>query len=369
METYKEFIQNILDTRGRFACDDEYHERHHIIPRCMNGPDNKSNLIDLYAREHFEAHRLLALENPDNYQLVYAWWNMAHTNKAGQRDYEVTAEEYEKARIAASYVQKEKFAIPENHPMFGKHHTEETKKKIADSNKGKVVSEESREKMSKAQKGKTYSDEYKKHMSEVLTGRIVSEETKEKISNALTGREFSEEHKNKLSEAMKKIWEDEQYRQEHSGENHPLFGRGDQNPMFGKHHSDESRKKISDAAKERFSNPENCSNYGKHLSDETKQKLREVQQRYWTEEKRKELSNERKGKYTGADNPNFGNHKLAGAANPRAKKVIRLADKKIYDYIGQAAEDNDVNRETISSRCKRHIDFMFYEEYLAQLIQ
>ena len=30
--TYKEFIQNILDTRGRFGCGDEYHEKHHIIP-------------------------------------------------------------------------------------------------------------------------------------------------------------------------------------------------------------------------------------------------------------------------------------------------------------------------------------------------
>ena len=53
--TYEEFIQNILDTRGRFACGDEYHERHHIVPRCMDGSNNRENLIDLYAREHFVA--------------------------------------------------------------------------------------------------------------------------------------------------------------------------------------------------------------------------------------------------------------------------------------------------------------------------
>ena len=28
--TYQDFIQNILNTRGRFNCGDEYHERHHI---------------------------------------------------------------------------------------------------------------------------------------------------------------------------------------------------------------------------------------------------------------------------------------------------------------------------------------------------
>ena len=65
--TYDEFIQNILNTRGRFACGEEYHERHHITPRCMNGDNSKDNLIDLYAREHFIAHKLLAEENPQNY--------------------------------------------------------------------------------------------------------------------------------------------------------------------------------------------------------------------------------------------------------------------------------------------------------------
>lgn len=75
---YAEFIQNILDTRGRFACEDEYHERHHIVPKCMGGTNDEENLIDLFAREHFEAHRLLAQENPDIQGLRYAWWLCAH---------------------------------------------------------------------------------------------------------------------------------------------------------------------------------------------------------------------------------------------------------------------------------------------------
>lgn len=35
--TYEEFINNILVTRGRFKCGDEYHEKHHIVHRCMSG--------------------------------------------------------------------------------------------------------------------------------------------------------------------------------------------------------------------------------------------------------------------------------------------------------------------------------------------
>ena len=58
MLTYNEFINNILNTRGRFNCGAEYYERHHIQPRCLNGSDEEDNLIDLYAREHFIAHKL-----------------------------------------------------------------------------------------------------------------------------------------------------------------------------------------------------------------------------------------------------------------------------------------------------------------------
>ena len=102
--TYREFISNILQTRGRFNCGDEYHERHHITPRCIDGTNDENNLIDLFAREHFEAHRLLALENPDNDKLTYAWWNMCCCNGSSQQRVVATPEEYEEARIV--YAQK-----------------------------------------------------------------------------------------------------------------------------------------------------------------------------------------------------------------------------------------------------------------------
>ena len=42
----------------------------------------------------------------------------------------------------------------ENHPMFGKHHSEETRQKLSEAAKGKVVSDETRKKLSASLKGK-----------------------------------------------------------------------------------------------------------------------------------------------------------------------------------------------------------------------
>ena len=98
-DTYEKFIQNILDTRGRFNCEDEYHERHHIVPKCMGGTNDEENLIDLFAREHFEAHRLLAMENPDNNELIYAWSCMAFVNNDRQQRYMISPEEYEEMKV------------------------------------------------------------------------------------------------------------------------------------------------------------------------------------------------------------------------------------------------------------------------------
>lgn len=96
--TYQEFINNILQTRGRFIDSEEYHERHHIIPRCKNGSNDKDNLIDLFAREHFIAHKLLAEENMDDDQLVRAYTLMAFVKDDNQQRYELTSDEYEEVR-------------------------------------------------------------------------------------------------------------------------------------------------------------------------------------------------------------------------------------------------------------------------------
>jgi hypothetical protein len=238
MQTYEEFINVILESRGRFACGNGYHERHHILPKCMGGKNDEDNLIDLYASEHFTAHKLLALENPSVDSLIYAWGCMAFPSTQTQQRYELTPEEYEEVRVAMSKMRK--------------------------------------------------------------------------------GAKNSAEARRKISENHADV----------SGEN---------NPMYGKHHIDRSRKKISEKAKERYKNPENHPTYGKHRSEATKEKLRESH----------------KGKYD-------------GAKNPRARKVVRLSDLQIYDYLNKAAQENNVCKDTMRKYCLTHTDFMYYDEWLAK---
>lgn len=177
--TYDNFIENILKTRGRFNCGNEYYERHHIVPRCMGGTNDEDNLIDLYANEHFIAHKLLANENPDNDSLIYAWWCMANASNSNKRDCKITAEEYENAKKYYSAMRSAAMA-GEKHPNFGQHHSEETRKKMSDAalgeknhNFGKHTPDNIRAKISEALSGekcywygKHHTDESKKKMSE-----------------------------------------------------------------------------------------------------------------------------------------------------------------------------------------------------------
>jgi hypothetical protein len=55
---YTKWYYKIIENR-KINAYDGYTERHHIIPRCMDGNDNLENLVDLSAREHFVCHLLL----------------------------------------------------------------------------------------------------------------------------------------------------------------------------------------------------------------------------------------------------------------------------------------------------------------------
>lgn len=85
----------------------------------------------------------------------------------------------EETRKKMSESQKANY-IKENHPNFGKHLSEETKEKLSEAKKGKIRSEETKQKISDAMKGKHHSEDTKQKMRKqkqkykwlTLTGEI-----------------------------------------------------------------------------------------------------------------------------------------------------------------------------------------------------
>ena len=69
---YQAAYDRLIETRKAQETPCDYHEDHHIIPRCLGGADGPENMVSLTAREHFIAHRLLAKIHPDNTGLMFA---------------------------------------------------------------------------------------------------------------------------------------------------------------------------------------------------------------------------------------------------------------------------------------------------------
>jgi len=165
-EKYDAYINRILEERKNKKNNEIYMERHHIIPKSRGGSDVEDNLIWLYAQEHYWAHKLLALENPSDKKLQYAWWNMAHCKgKGNEREITISAEEYAQAR--ASYVLSvsgenntgfEKTGKHAN--WYGKTHSLEARQKISEARK------RSKKNTTETKPKKIFSSEQRKRMSE-----------------------------------------------------------------------------------------------------------------------------------------------------------------------------------------------------------
>lgn len=78
-------IYNQLISRAKSRHLDEYTEKHHIIPRCLGGSDDKDNLVALTYREHFLCHKLLCKMHPGNLKLIYAISFMIYSSKTNKR--------------------------------------------------------------------------------------------------------------------------------------------------------------------------------------------------------------------------------------------------------------------------------------------
>ena len=183
---YQRIYEQLVE-RAKNRVLDGYKERHHIIPRCINGSDDTENIVELTAKEHYLAHRLLTEIYPTNPKIKYAFWMMCSMKTDSQKRYEISARSYEYSKKLIAY------------------RSEETRKKISNSlkdsykngsrsrwNIGKKMPPEFGEAISKAKKG----------MVGTNTGIPMSEEQKEKIRNTLSGHEVKQSTRDKISQTL-----------------------------------------------------------------------------------------------------------------------------------------------------------------------
>ena len=78
-------------------------ERHHIVPECIGGLNEKSNYVLLKLKEHIICHHLLCKIYPENDSLAYAYFMMLHTRDG---KFLLSAKQYEdvKARVSSARI-------------------------------------------------------------------------------------------------------------------------------------------------------------------------------------------------------------------------------------------------------------------------
>jgi hypothetical protein len=143
--------------------------------------------------------------------------------------------------------------------------TEESKLKMSEAQKGKILSEQHKRKISESTKGVSKTEETKARMSEAQKGKLFSEESKLKMSEAQKGKKHTEETKRKKSESLKLLWENEEFKEKMS-----KLARG-------RKHTEETKAKISKASSSRTH------------TNETRQKLKEA----WEKRKQRGQTSEK----------------------------------------------------------------------------
>lgn len=140
---YKKIYNQIVE-KAKTRMLEGYKEKHHIVPKCLGGNNDKDNLVELTAREHFLCHMLLCEIYPKNDKLTRALFLMAtNKNKKTYQRYKVSSRMYELFKINYSKM------------LTGKKDSNETRQRKSDGLKKRVMDWESRNlKASKKLKGR-----------------------------------------------------------------------------------------------------------------------------------------------------------------------------------------------------------------------
>lgn len=225
-----------------------YFEKHHILPRCLNGDDSKENLVLLTAREHYIAHILLWKIYPKDPNLFHAAWMMSNRSlqNRSSKIYSMLREEH--ARILSH---RSEFNSPNFKDLTG-----------LVSERLTVIGFAGWTAQAKGKSTSTWTCECECGEIVVLKAKDLNGKGAYKSCGCF-----------KIDQQKEKI--------------------GEKNPFFGKEHSAESKAIMRE--KKLGKSP---ANKGKPMSEEAKAKMiatKKANPTVWTEERRKSQSEKSKG--------------------------------------------------------------------------
>lgn len=191
---YNTFINRAKNQESVRLSDKNYYEKHHIIPKCMGGSDDISNIAILTPEEHFLLHLLLVKIYPNNYFLILAIQIMIGNGK-----YKKHNKEYGRVKRIISK-QRKSIKMPI-----------EIREKISKSKTGVKFTDEHKENLSQSKAGRTWEElfgevranELRKERSKKRMP--LSESTKSLISNTKKGKQphnWSENSREKVSKSL-----------------------------------------------------------------------------------------------------------------------------------------------------------------------
>jgi hypothetical protein len=177
---YKKIYNQLIDrsqSENRKKGRGIYFERHHIIPKCLSGSNDKTNLVLLTAREHYVAHKLLCEIYPNEIKLHYALWRMMnHQSSKHERNYIVSSKEYSRCKqLQQSIIQQ----LGKQNKGNSVKHSIETREKISKAGKGRVPWNKGKSGLSRG----PMSDEHKLNISKSLKNKKKPPRTEEHSKN------------------------------------------------------------------------------------------------------------------------------------------------------------------------------------------
>jgi hypothetical protein len=167
MEQFRFFNEHVLVSNyGRVSFLKYKNAKVHTT---FGNNDKSGYLRIMIEHKHYSVHRLVWQvfngEIPDGYIIHHLDGNKHNNNLCN-------------LCLMENEEHKKHHSTGENNPNYGKHRSDETKRKIGDAQRGKIITEESRIKMSESHKDKMFGE------NNPFYGKKHTKETRRKISEA-----------------------------------------------------------------------------------------------------------------------------------------------------------------------------------------